>query len=304
MEAKWLEDFVALVETRSFSRAAQQRFVSQPAFSRRIQALEAWIGTDLIDRSAYPTRLTAAGETFYPQALDMLARLSEARNLLRGAAGAPRDVVELAVPHTLALTYVPSWLSQLEASLGPVNMRVLAFNVHDAVLRLVQGGCDLLMVYHHARQPMQLDPARYDMLRLATEEIAFYCTPDAAGRPRYALPGTVKQPLPYLAYPGSSYLGQLAETLLAEPRPTLRLKRVYESDLAEALKVMALAGHGLAFLLASAVQREVAAGALVRVHEQAALTMEVRLYRERPGPERPGKPSAESLWRHVLAGSR
>ncbi|MFN7887734.1 MAG: LysR family transcriptional regulator, partial [Betaproteobacteria bacterium] len=39
MESKWLEDFVALVETRSFSRAAQQRFVSQPAFSRRIQAL-------------------------------------------------------------------------------------------------------------------------------------------------------------------------------------------------------------------------------------------------------------------------
>ena len=63
METKWLEDFVSLAETRSFSRSAQLRHVTQPAFSRRIQALEAWAGTDLVDRSSYPTRLTPAGET-------------------------------------------------------------------------------------------------------------------------------------------------------------------------------------------------------------------------------------------------
>ncbi|WP_163468518.1 LysR family transcriptional regulator, partial [Klebsiella michiganensis] len=42
VETKWLEDFVSLAETRSFSRSAQLRHVTQPAFSRRIQALEAW----------------------------------------------------------------------------------------------------------------------------------------------------------------------------------------------------------------------------------------------------------------------
>jgi len=64
VDTKWFEDFVSLAETRSFSRSAQLRHVTQPAFSRRIQALEAWAGTDLVDRSSYPTRLTAAGETF------------------------------------------------------------------------------------------------------------------------------------------------------------------------------------------------------------------------------------------------
>jgi DNA-binding transcriptional LysR family regulator len=54
MDTKWLEDFVSLAETRSFSRSAQLRHVTQPAFSRRIQALEAWAGIDLVDRS--PTR--------------------------------------------------------------------------------------------------------------------------------------------------------------------------------------------------------------------------------------------------------
>ena len=46
METKWLEDFVSLAETRSFSRSAQLRHVTQPAFSRRIQSLEAWAGVD------------------------------------------------------------------------------------------------------------------------------------------------------------------------------------------------------------------------------------------------------------------
>ncbi|RZI92009.1 MAG: LysR family transcriptional regulator, partial [Variovorax sp.] len=69
METKWLEDFVSLAETRSFSRSAQLRHVTQPAFSRRIQALEGWAGTDLVDRTSYPTRLTPAGQTLYTQAI-------------------------------------------------------------------------------------------------------------------------------------------------------------------------------------------------------------------------------------------
>ena len=65
METKWLEDFISLAETRSFSRSAELRHVTQPAFSRRIQSLEAWLGADLIDRTSYPTSLTPSGEVFY-----------------------------------------------------------------------------------------------------------------------------------------------------------------------------------------------------------------------------------------------
>ena len=83
METKWLEDFVSLAETRSFSRSAQLRHVTQPAFSRRIQSLEAWAGTDLVDRSSYPTQLTPAGHTLYAQALGLLQALQNTRALLR-----------------------------------------------------------------------------------------------------------------------------------------------------------------------------------------------------------------------------
>lgn len=86
MDTKWLEDFVSLAETRSFSRSAQLRHVTQSAFSRRIQSLEAWAGASLVDRSAYPTQLTPAGATLYARALDILQSLQSSRTALRSTA--------------------------------------------------------------------------------------------------------------------------------------------------------------------------------------------------------------------------
>ena len=61
MNLSWLEDFLALAATGSFSRAAAARHLTQPAFSRRIRALEEWLGAELFDRSAQPARCTEAG---------------------------------------------------------------------------------------------------------------------------------------------------------------------------------------------------------------------------------------------------
>ena len=83
METKWLEDFISLVETKNFSRSAQLRHVTQPAFSRRIRSLENWLGTDLVDRTTFPTRVTPAGMVFYEQALEMLGQINGVREMLR-----------------------------------------------------------------------------------------------------------------------------------------------------------------------------------------------------------------------------
>ena len=134
VETKWLEDFVSLAETRSFSRSAQFRHVTQPVFSRRIQALEAWAGIDLVDRSSYPTRLTQPGETLHAQAIEIQVALQSARNLLRSHRASGQDVIEFAIPHTLAFTFFPHWLMALRGRFGAVKTRLIALNVHDAVL--------------------------------------------------------------------------------------------------------------------------------------------------------------------------
>ncbi|MCY7308254.1 MAG: LysR family transcriptional regulator [Rhodoferax sp.] len=286
METKWLEDFVSLAETRSFSRSAQLRHVTQPAFSRRIQSLEAWAGTDLVDRSSYPTRLTPAGETLYDQSLEMLQALQSTRAMLRGHTSAAQDVIEFAVPHTLAFTFFPAWVSGLRESFGPIKSRLIALNVHDAVLRLVEGSCDLLIAYHHGAHPFQLDPDRYEMVSLGEETIAPYVKPDGDGAPMFSLPGHSGHLLPYLGYAPGAYLGQMVDLILKQSTTAIHFDRVYETDMAEGLKAMALEGHGIAFLPFSAVKKELRARRLVSPMPanlgNLQITMDVRAYRETP----------------------
>jgi LysR family transcriptional regulator, hypochlorite-specific transcription factor HypT len=307
METKWLEDFVSLAETRSFSRSAQLRHVTQPAFSRRIQALEAWAGTDLVDRSSYPTRLTPAGETLYSQSLEMLQALQSTRAMLRGHSAAGQDVIEFAVPHTLAFTFFPAWVSSLREKFGPIKSRLIALNVHDAVMRLVEGGCDIFIGYHHASQPFQLDADRYEMVTLGEEALAPYCKPDSSGEPMFKLPGRAGQPLPYLGYAPGAYLGRVTDLILKQSATAIHLDRVYETDMAEGLKVMALEGHGVAFLPYSAVKKELRSRRLVSAApasiEGLTMTMDVRAYREKPVGKEAPKGTAQALWTYLATHS-
>lgn len=302
MDTKWLEDFISLAETRSFSRSAQLRHVTQPAFSRRIQALEAWAGIDLVDRSSYPTRLTPAGETFHAQALEMLGALQATRNMMRSHQVAGQDMIEFAAPHTLAFTFFPHWLMELKQHFRGLKSRLIALNVHDAALRLAEGSCDLLIAYHHATQPLQLSADRYDMLCLGYETLAPFAKAGPDGEPLFRLPGTARQPVPFLSYASGAYLARLVEQVLKRASQPAHLDPIYETDMAEGLKAMALEGHGLAFLPVSSVRKELRARRLVPAGTpDDELTMEVRIYRERPGGSRHAKPVAQEVWDFLQA---
>lgn len=306
METKWLEDFVSLAETRSFSRSAQLRHVTQPAFSRRIQALEAWTGIDLVDRSSYPTRLTPAGETFHAQALEILDTLNATRNLMRSHRAAGRDMIEFAVPHTLAFAFFPQWWMDVRQRLGAIKARLTALNVHDAVLRFTEGGCDLLIAYHHALQPLRLAPERCEMLSLGHETVAPYAKAGPDGRPLFRLdpaPGPGAARVPFLNYAAGAYMARMVELILKNAGGGAPLETVYETDMAEGLKAMALQGHGLAFLPASAVRKDLRARrlALAAPPGRFELSMEIRIYRQRPEASRPGKPGLQALWQWLSA---
>ncbi len=298
METKWLEDFVSLAETRSFSRSAQLRHVTQPAFSRRIQALEAWAGMDLVDRSSYPTRLTPAGETFLAQALEVLGSLQLTRNMMRAHQVSGQDLIAFAVPHSLAFTFFPHWLMGLRRTFGIVKSRLITLNVHDAVLRLTEANCDLLMAYHHPSQPLQLNPDRYEMLTLGHESLAAYAKADSDGLPMFSLTPHQRGKIPYLAYASGAYLGRLVNLIVKQAPVTVNLDLLYETDMAEGLKAMALEGHGLAFLPGSSVSKEIKTGQLVPAATQGCfeLEMEIRIYRERTELSRYTKPAAQALW--------
>jgi DNA-binding transcriptional LysR family regulator len=134
--------------------------------------------------------------------------------------------------------------------------------VHDAVMRLTEGGCDLLIAYHHPSQPLQLSADRYEMLSLVAETLAPYAKAGPDGQPLLRLPGLPGARALSQLRPGA-YMARLVEVILKERRHAAVLDPVYETDMAEGLKAMALEGHGLAFLPASSVRKELKARRLV-----------------------------------------
>ena len=171
MESKWIEDFLKLAELGHFSRAAEVRCLSQPAFSRRIQSLEAWVGTALIDRNTYPLRLTRAGELFRDQAAELLRQILETRSVARGIQVPALAQIHFAATHTISLTFFPRWLASLNRQRAleksaPIKAKMTAANLHDAAAMLTEKHCDLLLCYHHAELSADLDPdVLYEMAR-------------------------------------------------------------------------------------------------------------------------------------------
>ena len=304
METKWLEDFLCLAETRSFSRAASDRHITQSALSRRIMALEDWLGVSLVDRSVHPATLTSGGWLFRRLAADLLRDAYAARTLLSGqqplANGA--KVVQFAVAHTLVFTFFPGWLKHLRDGLGSLTSRVLAVNVPEGVQQLVDEDCDILLGYHHPQLPILLDPNRFPFLLLGVERILPFSAPDSHGRPLFRLPGTTAQPLPFMAYSPGAFLGNVVEMMLLNAPEPYHLSRSFETHMSEALKAMVVAGHGVGWLPESCVTDELRDGKLVSAGPNTwATSLEVRLHRSATRP----KPVVEELWSfisHELSG--
>jgi DNA-binding transcriptional LysR family regulator len=234
----------------------------------------------------------------------MLHDLHSTRAMLRTHASAGHDVIEFSAPHTLAFTFFPAWMSSLRDQFGPIKSRLIALNVHDAMMRLVEGSCDLLIAYHHDALPFQLDPEKYEYVSLGTEVVAPYVKADAQGRPLFQLPGKANAPAPYLGYAPGAYLGRVVELMLKQSSQTVHLERVYETDMAEGLKVMALEGHGVAFLPLSAVKKETRTKKLISPGlDDLTMTMQIRAYREKPTAKHVPKHTAQELWLYLLSNA-
>ena len=124
MNLSWLDDFLALAASGNFSRAAEERHMTQPAFGRRIRALEEWLGVTLFDRSSHPVRLTETGEWFRAVAREILARVAQVPEEARAVADAASSTLRLASTHALSFTFLPTWLRSLEShiTVGPVQL--------------------------------------------------------------------------------------------------------------------------------------------------------------------------------------
>ncbi|WP_044560525.1 LysR family transcriptional regulator [Azospirillum sp. B4] len=291
MELNWLEDLTALAEHRNFSRAAAARHVTQPAFSRRIQALEAWVGTALVVRGGgQGVSLNAAGEVVCAQAAALTRDLHQMQRDALRAAGREGATLTIAATHALSFTFLPGWIRSV-APLETLGTLSLVSDTLAACERiLLAGDADFLLCHAHAGMATALTPGAFDSQVVGRDRLVPVCAPDDTGAPRWVLDGGPAAPL--LAYGEASGLARILKAAL----PRVASEPVFTAPLAATLQTMAREGQGLAWLPATLITDDLVAGRLVDAGGGAhAIPVEIRLFRA----ARHRSATAERFWAAV-----
>ncbi|OMH29454.1 LysR family transcriptional regulator [Motiliproteus sp. MSK22-1] len=289
IETKWLEDFLSLADTQSFSRSAEERFVTQPAFSRRIRSLEDVVGCELIDRSQQPVQLTPAGKLFRITARNLIEQLKGSITHMQALNQRTEAVIDFALSHSLSLSFFPKFVQDSGESLRGIRSRQLVANVDDSVQALKNGICDFLLAFHD----VSLEGQRFQHLSLRKDKLIPVCQTNDNGEPRYLLDTDDKKDIPYLTYPQDIYLGRRVGQLISRTFPQSALSPCFESPLADSLKLMAMQGMGVAWVPGFIVDDELRQGYLVQCGDQRwEIPLSINLYR----CNRPLSASAEKVW--------
>jgi DNA-binding transcriptional LysR family regulator len=298
MEMKWLEDFLSLVDTRNFTRSAELRFTTQPAFSRRIKGLEEWIGTSLIERGTQPVSLTPAGQKLQPVAEEVLRRLYQVREDIAHLDHASASTITFAATHSLSLSFFPRWIRTIEAQQGVLFTRLDTSHAEQCVQSLLKGHCHFMLCHTHPSVDFHLPPGDFRSICVGVDELLPVSAADAEGRPTHCLPGSRLRPAHYLAYAETSAIGRAVENMLARREQPSWLERVFVSHLAAVLESMVRDGRGLAWLPASQVRDDLASGRMALAGDASwSIPIEIRLYR----PVDALPPKSEEFWNAVVA---
>lgn len=294
MELSWLEDFLELARTGHFSRAAEARHLTQPAFSRRIRALEEWAGVTLFDRTSQPASLTEAGQRFLPLAESLIRQLAEARRLARDAAAAGDATIRLAATHALSQIFFSAWLRRMEADgRGPWVVHLSSDTLAACERLILDAKAEFLLCHVHDAVPPALPEADFRASPVGEDRlvpcVALALAPPMSENPEVRLTET----LPLLAYSGQSGLGRILRACLGARLPRLLTAPALVADLAGSLRASCLDGRGVAWLPASLADPDIAAGRLVMVAGEAwRIPVSVCLFRPRAALT----PRAEAFW--------
>lgn len=274
LDINWLRDFTCLARTLNFTRAAEERNITQSAFSRRIKSLEIWVGVPLIKRSSYPVQLSEAGQQFLPVALELIANLTDIRQTLRAKEQGSTAFQRVAVLHTISVNYLSLRIAELEDSIPNLRVRIYSDNLRTCCQLLSEGTCDFLLYYRHKDVQPVFDEAQFARKDIGTELMLPVAEAAAARAGGWDLDRGGRGPFPYLGYDPSSFLGSVVDQTIGSRTPPLSLR--YMDALTEAIKRRMLSGSGIAWLPESVVAAELAAGRVVQVGGpawQAQLTL-------------------------------
>ncbi|RVU22771.1 LysR family transcriptional regulator [Streptomyces antnestii] len=175
MQFQQLQYFVAVAETRHFTRAAELVHVAQPSLSQQIRSLERELGADLFLRARGNITLTDAGEALLPLARRILADADTARQEVQELAHLRSGRVRLGATPSLCTGLLPDVLRAFHDRYPGIRLMIEEGGSHDLVRELARGALDLALVV----LPLPAPAPALTTVELLREDLVVVSSPDA-----------------------------------------------------------------------------------------------------------------------------
>ena len=255
MQLESLKMFCDVVETGSFSRAAQINHVTQSAVSQQIRALENKYEQKLLSRSARRVTPTAVGERLFRGCKEILARFAELEQEIREQGTQVAGTTTLSAIPSVGLHELQTVQRTLLKTHPKVNLR-LSYRRNDQVYDdVILGAADIgIVAYPQPRAGVDVLPFRDDKLVLA-----FAPDHPLASKGKISMSGIAG--LPYIAFDQEAPTRKAIDRMFRERGQ--ELNPVMEMDNVETVKRAVEMGLGVAVLPQATVQHEIAAGTLI-----------------------------------------
>jgi len=286
MNLRWLEDFLAVCETGSFTEAAHSRFLTQSALSKHMQALEIWLGVGtLLDRSTNPVGITSAGLAFKETASQIVTLLNSARRAASNSKVVTRNIY-VSSTHSLSATFVPALSKIIYEALSDqmVCLHVAANNFREALSRYERAECDYFLCYDSPGHSVALEHDEHSKLTLGTDYLVPVSSPAKQGsKPYFTITHACERPIPFLGYTEESHLGKVLANHPAFAQIADRLVAHARSAYTEALRAGVLAGLGVAWLPYSLIRSNLEDGDLMLASDDVShyIPLSINVYRQR-----------------------
>ena len=184
MDTQSLQAFLAVADSGSFSRAAEQLHLTQPAVSKRIAVLENQVDARLFDRIGRRVTLTEAGRVLLPRAREILVMVNDSRRALGNLAGAVGGSLTLATSHHIGLHRLPPLLKSYTRAHPDVRLDLHFLDSEEAYQGVLDGSLEIAVVTLAPHPDAQLE-----VVPLWLDRLCFVCAHDhpLAQRQRLAL---------------------------------------------------------------------------------------------------------------------
>ncbi|MCW8919721.1 MAG: LysR family transcriptional regulator [Gammaproteobacteria bacterium] len=249
MEFNSLKAFIAVAESGSFTAASERLFLTQPAISKRIAALEEELGASLFDRIGRATTLTEAGQTLLPRARRILDEVQESRRAITNLSGEIGGELSFGTSHHIGLHRLPPILRAFNQAHPQVELGIHFYDSEEACREVGHGNLALALITLPGRLEGPLEQLVVWDDPLAV--IVAHGHPLAGGRA--TLGALVEYPAIFPAK--NTYTRQLIDQALQQHGVSAQVRLA--TNYLETIKMMVSVGLGWSILPRSMVDRDV-----------------------------------------------